>query len=75
VCPEAALGGPLAALRDGDEIEIDIPNRSLNVRISQDELDERMVSWAPPRKPIPPGFLRLYAGQVSSARRGAVLGG
>jgi dihydroxy-acid dehydratase len=75
VCPEAALGGPLGALRDGDEIEIDIPNRLLNVHISQDELGARMVGWTPPRKPIPPGFLRLYASQVGSASRGAVLGG
>jgi dihydroxy-acid dehydratase len=75
VCPEAALGGPLAALRDGDEIEIDIPNRSLDVHIDQDELDARMDGWTPPRKPIPPGFLRLYANHVSSARTGAVLGG
>jgi len=60
ICPEAALGGPLAALRNGDVIEIDIPNRALNVRLSDDELRARLDEWAPPSKEIPLGFLRLY---------------
>lgn len=75
VCPEAALGGPLAALRDGDVIEIDIPNRALNVRLSDDELQARLEQWTPPPQEIPPGFLRLYAGHVGPASRGAVLSG
>ena len=73
VCPEAALGGPLAAVHDGDGIEIDIPNRVLNVRISQDELGARLSHWTPPRREVPPGFLQLYAKSVSPASRGAVL--
>ncbi len=72
VCPEAAVGGPLAALRDGDVIEIDIPNRVLNVRLSDDELRARLDEWVPPSKEIPPGFLRFYADHVGSASRGAV---
>jgi len=75
VCPEAARGGPLAALRDGDVIEIDIPGRALNARISDDELRARLEGWEPPANDIPPGFLRLYADRVGPASRGAVLGG
>jgi dihydroxy-acid dehydratase len=75
VCPEAALGGPLAALRDGDVIEIDVPNRVLNVRLSDDELRERLEEWVLPSKEIPPGFLRLYADHVGPASQGAVLRG
>ncbi len=74
VCPEAAVGGPLAALRDGDIIEIDIPARTLNVRLSDEELRARLRDWVPPSKEIPPGFLRLYARHVGPASHGAVLG-
>ena len=74
VCPEAAVGGPLAALRDGDVIEIDIPARALNVHLSERELQERMKEWSPPQKDIPPGFLRLYARHVGPASGGAVFG-
>ena len=76
VCPEAAVGGPLAALRDGDVIEIDIPNRVLNVHLTDDQIRARLAEWAPPTtnwKPIPPGFLRLYAACVGPASEGAVL--
>jgi len=73
ICPEAALGGPLAALHDGDLIEIDIPKRSLNVRLSDAELRARMVDWQPTHKEIPPGFIRLYVERVSPASRGAIL--
>jgi dihydroxy-acid dehydratase len=75
ICPEAALAGPLAALQDGDIIEIDIPNRKLNVRLSEEELQNRLVGWIPPEKEIPLGFLRLYAKCVGPASRGAVLAG
>ncbi len=74
VCPEAAAGGPLAALRDGDMIEIDIPARTLNVRLSQEELQGRLSEWTPPAREMPAGFLRLYARHVGPASRGAVLG-
>jgi dihydroxy-acid dehydratase len=73
LCPEAALGGPLAALRDGDVIEIDIPNRTLNVRLSEAELQARLADWTPPAREIPPGFLRLYASHAGPASAGAVL--
>jgi dihydroxy-acid dehydratase len=74
VCPEAMVGGPLAALRDGDVVEIDVPGRTLNVRLSEDELRARLEKWEPPAREIPPGFLRLYASHVGPASRGAVLG-
>ena len=74
VCPEAAEGGPLAALRDGDLVEIDIPARALNVRLSQEELQARLSRWRPPSRDIPPGFLRLYAAHVGPTSQGAVLG-
>ena len=74
VCPEAMVGGPLAALRDGDVVEIDVPGRTLNVRMSKDELRARLDEWGPPSKDIPPGFLRLYARHVGPASQGAVLG-
>ena len=74
VCPEAAVGGPLAALRDGDTIEIDIPNRTLHVRLDDEELRARLEEWQPPARTIPAGFLRLYADCVGPASQGAVLG-
>jgi len=73
VCPEAMMGGPLAALRDGDVVEIDIPGRSLNVHMSKGELRARLEKWESPAREIPPGFLRLYASHVGPASRGAVL--
>jgi dihydroxy-acid dehydratase len=73
ICPEAALGGPLAALQDGDVIEIDIDHRTLNVRLSRDELEMRLRAWTRPAKEIPPGFLRLYAAHAGPASSGAVL--
>jgi dihydroxy-acid dehydratase len=73
VCPEAAVGGPLAALRDGDVIEIDIPSRILNVHLSDDELRARLDEWVLPNRKVPTGFLRLYAASVGPAGQGAVL--
>ena len=74
VCPEAAAGGPLAVLRDGDVIEINVPSRTLDVQLSDDDLRARLCEWTPPVKEVPRGFLRLYAERVGPASRGAVLG-
>lgn len=74
VCPEAAVGGPLAVLRDGDIVEIDVPGRSIHVHLSEAELTARLAAWTPPAKEIPPGFLRHYARTVGPAHGGAVLG-
>lgn len=72
VSPEAAAGGPLALLRDGDVIAIDIPARQLNVELSDEELNQRRAGWQPPRKELT-GWLRRYAAMVTSGSRGAVL--
>ncbi len=73
ICPEAALGGPLAAVRDGDLIEFDIPGRTLELHLSEPELQSRLSEWTPPTKEIPAGFLRLYAKHAEPADRGAEL--
>ena len=72
VAPEAAVGGPIALLQEGDIVTLDIPGRQLNVKISEEELTDRQSKW----KPIPPnyttGALAKYAKLVSSASTGAV---
>jgi len=73
VSPEAAVGGPIAAVRDGDEISIDIPGRTLEFGLSDEEIRNRLQGWKPPEREIPPGFMRRYVRLVSSAARGAVL--
>jgi len=73
ICPEAALGGPLAALRDGDVVEIDVPGRRLDVCLPPAELAARLRAASPPARRPPRGFLRLYADRVGPASRGAVL--
>jgi len=73
VSPEAARGGSIALLRDGDLVEIDIPAGMLNVRLSREELDERGKSWQPPEPKIDKGYLARYARMVSSASEGAVV--
>lgn len=73
VSPEAALGGPIAAVREGDIIEIDIPNCSLNVLVSEEELKSRLASWQPREPKIKKGYLARYAKMVTSASMGAVL--
>jgi dihydroxy-acid dehydratase len=74
VSPEAYVGGPIGLLEDGDEITIDIPNRSISVNLPDDVLDKRRKSWEPIQKPVPPGHMRHYRKLVGSAAKGAVLG-
>lgn len=73
VCPEAAIGGPIAAAQDGDPITIDIPNRKLNLGISGAELKTRLRKWKPRKENISKGYMVRYAKQVSSASTGAYL--
>ncbi len=73
VSPEAAEGGPIALLQDGDIIEIDIPNNKLNVRLSEAELAQRAAAWQAPKSQITKGYLARYAKMVTSASTGAVL--
>jgi dihydroxy-acid dehydratase len=73
VAPEAARGGPLAAVRDGDMITIDVDAGTLQVDLSDQELAERMRDWTPPPSPYAAGVFARYRAQVSSASEGAVL--
>ena len=72
VCPEAALGGPLAAVRDGDRILVDIPGRRLEVELTRAEMERRLRGWRPPERKVG-GFLSVYRRIVGPAGRGARL--
>ncbi len=73
VSPEAAAGGPIAALRDGDAITIDIPNHRLDVDLPDAEIERRIAEAKPPKRELPSRWLRRYASLVTSANTGAVL--
>ena len=73
VSPEAAEGGPIAALKNGDVIEIDVPKRKLNVELSKEELRNRLKSWKPRRPKVRKGYLVRYSKLVQSADTGGVL--
>lgn len=73
VSPEAAVGGPIALIEEGDIIKIDIPNNSLNVDVTDEELAKRKEKWQPGEPKITDGYLRRYAALVTSGNRGAVL--
>ncbi len=73
VAPEAAEGGPIAALQDGDLIEINIPDSRLDVLISDEELAARLARWVKPEPKVTKGYLARYAQLVTSADHGAVL--
>ncbi|MBN2455068.1 MAG: dihydroxy-acid dehydratase [Sedimentisphaerales bacterium] len=73
ISPEAAVGGPIGLLKDGDIIEIDIPNNKINVKLSEAELAERKKQWQPPKPRITKGCLAKYASMATSADTGAVL--
>ncbi len=73
ISPEAAWGGALAAVKDGDEILIDVPGRKLELLVGQEEIDERLAGWKAPEPKIKTGWLPRYARMVSPASEGAVL--
>lgn len=73
VSPEAASGGAIALINEGDIIDIDIPGASINVRISNQELEERRKGWKPMEPKIKEGWLSRYSRMASSASKGAVL--
>jgi dihydroxy-acid dehydratase len=70
ISPEAAEGGPIAVVKNGDQIEIDIPGRKLNLLISKEELRKRLSKWKPPKKELK-GYLKRYARLVTSGSTGA----
>lgn len=73
ISPECAEGGNFALVEEGDIIEIDIPNRKLNVNVSEEELAKRRKKWVKPQPRVTSGYLARYARLVSSASTGAVL--
>jgi dihydroxy-acid dehydratase len=72
VAPEAADGGPIALLEDGDEVTVDIPNRDLSVDLSDEELASRKDDWEPSEPNYTTGVLAKYADDFGSAANGAV---
>ena len=73
VCPEAAVGGPLALVADGDIIELDVEARRLQLEISDEELARRRAAWTPPAPPPSGGYVQLYVSHVQQADKGADL--
>jgi dihydroxy-acid dehydratase len=73
ISPEAAEGGPLAVVRDGDVIAIDIPNRKLHLDVSAAEIKDRLADWKAPVPKIKKGYLALYARLAESADKGAII--
>ena len=73
VSPEAAAGGPIAALHEGDTVYIDIPGHRLAVDLSDSAIERRLAEARPPQRQIPSRWLRRYASLVTSAHTGAVL--
>jgi dihydroxy-acid dehydratase len=70
ISPEAAEGGPIAVVRNGDQIEIDIPGKKLDLLVSDEELGKRLSQWKPPKRKLK-GYLKRYARLVTSANTGA----
>jgi len=70
VAPESAVGGPLALVRDGDEIELDVPTRRLTLRVSDEELARRRAAWTPPPPHFTSGYGRLFLDHVLQANEG-----
>jgi dihydroxy-acid dehydratase len=73
VAPEAARGGPIAVVRDGDVVEIDVDERRLRLDVGEDELERRLAAWTLPDLPFGSGVFGRYRALVGSASEGAVL--
>jgi len=71
--PEAAAGGPLALVQDGDIVELDVPNRKLHLHVSDEELARRRAAWVAPKAPLDSGYWKLYVDTVLQADEGADL--
>ncbi len=75
IAPEAALGGPIAIVEEGDAIVIDVDRRALDLDVAADEIERRLAAWAPRPPNYPGGVLAKYAALVGSASQGAVTTG
>ena len=73
VAPEAAIGGPLALVKAGDMIEMDVSKRKLHLDVSEDELKRRKANWKPPKEYLNRGYAKLYTDHVNQADKGADL--
>ena len=73
VSPEAARGGTIALVQEGDEIEVDIPNRRLTLLVPEAEIARRRKDWTQPEMRVTTGYLARYAASVSAASEGAIL--
>ena len=73
VSPEAAVGGPIALIEEGDIIKIDIPANTINVDVSDEDLEARRAKWQPREPKVTTGYLARYASMVTSGNRGAIL--
>jgi dihydroxy-acid dehydratase len=73
ISPEAAVGGPIALIEEGDIISIDIPANTINVKVSDEELAARREKWTPREPKVKSGYLARYASMVTSADKGAIL--
>jgi len=73
ISPEAAEGGPIAAVQDGDLVTIDIPNRDLRLHVSDEAIKERLSRWKPPEPKFKKGYLALYSRLAESADKGAII--
>jgi dihydroxy-acid dehydratase len=73
ISPEAMQGGPLAAVRENDRIAIDIPAKTLTLKVPEGDIHDRLAAWSAPAPRITQGYMARYARMVSSASRGAVV--
>jgi dihydroxy-acid dehydratase len=74
VAPEAAKGGPIAAIQEGDEVTVDIDARRIDVALTDEQIAERVAAYESPPSPFGHGVMAKYAATVSSASKGAVTG-
>ena len=70
VAPESWVGGPLAAVRNGDIVSLDVDKRTLNLEVRQSEIERRLAEWKPPQRNFPRGYNRLYADHITQADKG-----
>ena len=73
ISPEAMQGGPIAIVREGDLISINIPEKLITLKVSDQEIKDRLENWSPPEPKITHGYMARYARMVSSANTGAMV--